>query len=67
MTTKRGYEHKARWQMRFLANWLEFWIESKELGEDVEIDASFGIKQIDNLQRTLSALRLKLQGLDKVD
>ena len=67
MTTKRGCEHTARWQMRFLANWIEFWIESKELGEDVEIDASFGVEQIDNLQRTLAAVKLKLQSGEKVN
>lgn len=62
MTAKRGVEHRAAWQMRFLLNWINFWIEVQETGEGLgELGEDFAIMQIDNLQRTLERLRVKLE------
>lgn len=57
MENQRKIEHRALWRLKFLANCIEFQLESEELGEHYKFAHEFRAKQIEDLQKTLSVLK----------
>jgi len=59
---KRGIQHRAKWQLMFLLQWVTCWVEMEEEAEELGASrVDFGIMQIEELQRTLEALKKKLE------
>lgn len=62
MKTKKTIEEWAILRMKLLTNWIQFWVEDREDPElEWVVSTEFGLTQIEDLQRCLEALKVKLK------